>query len=171
MNPENDDARNARGDLVLAAVLLAVAAIGFWSLSTNEATSSFDYGRDPGPGFLPKILLYALGVMALILGAMAIRRLRHTTAGSPEIRAMPLWRSLGLPMLLIASLLAYAAGSSTVGFVPSTIVFTAIWIVIVGVADSRRLTLASALIYALQAAGIVAAVYLLFVEFIGVPLP
>ena len=171
MNSENQDARTARGDLALAVVLLAVAALGYWSLSTNEATSALDYGRDPGPGFLPKVLLFALVASALILGVIAIRRFRRTSDSSSKAREMPLWRSFGLPGLLIASLLAYVAGSNFLGFIPSTAIFTAIWIVVIGIADRRNITVPSALIYAAQAAGIVAAVYLLFVEFIGVPLP
>lgn len=170
MEAQTERRREAWGDLATAAVLLAASAVGYWSIATDSSMTDFDYGNDPGPGFLPRILLVLLMGSALALGGVASRRLIASGRGDGGVGGGG-WRALAMPGFLVVTLLAFVFAATPVGFLAATAAFAVLWVVLLGVREEGGYHIRALLLYLVQAAGIVVAVYLLFVVLIGVPLP
>lgn len=170
MEPQAERRREAWGDLATAAVLLAASAVGYWSIATDPNMTDIDYGTDPGPGFLPRNLIVLLAGCALALGGFASRRLIAAGRGDGGVGGRD-WRALAMPGLFVATLLAFVFAATPVGFLAATAAFAVLWVVLLGVREEGGFDVRSLFLYGMQVAGIVIAVYLLFVVLIGVPLP
>jgi hypothetical protein len=170
MQNATSPAETARRDLWTALTLLAVTAIGFGSLFRNTDLSA-DFGADPGPGFLPRLLLSALGVCALWLAASSALRL--VRAGESPVAAVRrgTLRSFIFPVLLIATLLVYLYAMPRVGFVPATVGFSLLWLLLIGIQEEGRPDLRRLGLYLGEACAITAVIYLVFAKLILVVLP
>jgi len=161
----------ARKDLWTAAFLLGITALGFASRFQNAEVLSADYGADPGPDFVPRLLLIVLGLCALGLGASAAVRLVRTGAAPVAAVRWETCRSFILPVLMIATLLVYVRAMIGTGFVPATIAFGLIWLFLIGIQDEGRPGALKSALYLAEAIVITAVVYVVFVKLILVILP
>jgi len=162
----------ARVDIGIALVLLAVCAMGTWSLANSTVLYDFDFGSDPGPGLVPALLIAILAGCALImLGLSGSRLWRTKAAGDPGERIASSAKSLILPALMTIALLLYAEMLEAIGFLETTIVFTALWCLLIGIQDDGKPTPRRLVLYAAEAIAITGGIYLVFAKLIHVPLP
>jgi len=112
--------------------------------------------QHPGAGFLPFGLACILSLLSLILVFKTPRGTSQATAFWPE-------RTWVRPSLGSLALFAYALFLSTLGFLPTTFLFLLGWMI-----GMERLSWQKVL---LVAAGVTAGLYLVFVWFLGVPVP
>lgn len=155
--------------MISGGILLAVSIVGAASLLNNEGLRTGDFGRDPGPGLLPVILLVLLAAGSLVLTVMGAVRLR-ATAGGARRDATP-WRVFVFPVAMLTALGLYVWAMAPLGFIEATLAFVVPWVILLGWQDDGMPSLGRLSIYAVQAVGIVAAVWLVFAGLIKVPLP
>lgn len=144
------------------------AGLGWYGHLTNDQLGG-DFGLDPGPGLLPSIVLSILTIGALILIGMGLTE-RARSAERVSVDWPAIARSLVAPMLLCLSLTTYLPLIRMFGFVPATMLFSALLMI----ALSRRKLLAAPR-SELQTIVIgvlvcTALTYALFIYWIGVPL-
>lgn len=162
------------GDVLAGVVLLVLAGAGLWSLGANPDIAGVDYGADPGPGFLPRILLalLAAGALGLIAVGLLRRARRRTAAAGPDA---PQWRRHAIPALFLAALVVYSKAMTGLGFLEATLVFSVLWTVVLGFQETKGGTAAFVLrrlaLYLLEGAAITAGIYAVFAWLIKVPLP
>ncbi len=163
-----DPGRRALTDLASGGVLLGLAAVGLRALARHPDLVAYDFGADPGPGLLPRLLLWALAAGGGVLLAQGIWTL--VRSGRPEVA--PGWgRPLVLPALFALSLAGYVAALKPAGFRAATAVFATLWILVLTRQGGDRLSIRAAAGAVAAAAGITAAVYYVFKGFVKVPLP
>ena len=171
MELSRSDRLAARRDLAAGLALFAASAVAGISLQTNEAVGlAAAAGRDPGPAFLPWILIALLAAGSVALALRAALKLAATGDAAPSPDAAR-WRQLGVPASMIATLAGYVLALDAVGFVASTAAFTALWSVLLGWQENGRPGPAALLRYLAEAAAITALVWFVFAEIIKVPLP
>jgi hypothetical protein len=164
-------AEAARKDFWTAVILIGITALGFVSLYGDAETLTADFGADPGPDFLPRLLLSVLGLCALwFCAASALRLVRLGAWPLARIRAGRV-RAYFFPVLMIASLLVYLQIMPRTGFVPATAGFALLWLVLIGIQEDGRPTLRRLALYTGEAAAITALVYIVFAKLILVVLP
>lgn len=165
---EHDPKTDPRNRLAAGAFIGLWAVAGWYSQLTNEQIVSGDFGNDPGPGLLAKLVLTIMTGGSLILMAVGLY-------GLGRLRALPIqWSAIArqsvMPLLLAGSLIAYIPFIGTVGFLVGNIVFAAAWMLIFGRAELRR-DLGRELAYiALGTLIGVGLMYFVFIYWIGVPL-
>ncbi|MBT8410111.1 MAG: tripartite tricarboxylate transporter TctB family protein [Alphaproteobacteria bacterium] len=151
-------------DTWIGVVMLIVAGV-YWLEASKIRVSPLDDGI--GAGGLPKALAYALGVLAIILivrdvaGALLARQRAAPTEAArplketlkPHLRAAGML-ALGVGYLLLVSTLGYAI---TIGLL----------LFCVSLYIGAKLNLRTVLVAAIGGV----AYHLLFVEFLGIPLP
>lgn len=142
--------RVSLGDLGLAAGFAAMGLV--WLAGARDMPM---WEREtPGPGWLP----FAFGVLLVVLSAAAgLQALRRADA-PPEAPG-----ALRKPLLVLAATLAAVLGLEVVGFVAAIFLM-----LLVLYALAERKPLLGSL---LAAAGVSAALHLIFVTWLGVPLP
>lgn len=166
--PDPSPTRDPRNQLAAGTFLGLWSLLGWWSVIGTPALWSDEYGADPGPGLLPKLVLSMLSLGALILLADAARRilLEPPPAGYwPGLRRHTL-----MPALFLASLLILIPAIDTLGFIPASGGFAFAWMVVLGHRSGEG---APGALLPLAAAGAVIGVgliYFVFVYLIGVPL-
>jgi hypothetical protein len=168
MENPREGRRDAIGDLVTGIVMLAVVAVGSWSLWHNAELTELDYGADPGPGLLPEILLALLGVLAAAMVLWALFRLRagpRLPAGEPR-RPLP-W----FPFLLVGVLVVYSQVMALFGFIPTTLAVTALFLVSIHAQEHGRPGWRALAVGAVEAVAITLATWVVFEKFIHIPLP
>lgn len=158
-------------DVVSGGILVGIGLLARLALGRNETLTRFDFGTDPGPALLPRLLLVALmagGAVLVILGASRLRAARATALDPARPLSL---RPYARPAALGASLAVYLVVLPRVGFIAATLVFGTGWIAALTPPADRRparrflgQTAAAALI-------ITAALYYVFKGFVKVPLP
>ena len=161
------ESRSATGDLAAGAALLAVAAIGAWSLIADPFIVAEDYGPDPGPGLLPLFLVALLAAGALGLIVTGALRLQATVTASSSAP----WRGFAVPTLLVATMLIYSQTMVPLGFLPTTLTFAVFWTVVIGIQEWGTLRTRSALRYVAEGVAVTGGIYMVFAWLIKVPLP
>lgn len=147
--------------------MLAVAAVGGWSLFSNRFVIGEDYGSDPGPGLLPVLLLALLAVGALGLMAVGAAKLRAAKSRRPGAT----WRRLAVPTLLVATMLVYSQTMVPLGFLPTTLAFAVFWAIVIGIQEWGVPRARVAVLYVVEGAAITGGIYIVFAWLIKVPLP
>jgi hypothetical protein len=160
--------RGAGADLTAGGVLVGLAAVGLRALARHPDLTAYDFGAAPGPGLLPRLLLWALAAGGGALMAGAIWTL--VRSGRPGISRVG-GRRWVLPALFALSLGGYVAVLRTVGFLATTAVFAALWILVLTRHGGEQLSVRTGARAVAAAVGITAAVYYVFTGFVKVPLP
>jgi hypothetical protein len=143
--------------------------VGWWSVLGNGALSSDSYGLDPGPGLMPKLVLSVLtfgSVTILIKGLFGLWRMGD---GMPDPFAIA--RRAMFPALFAASVLLYIPLMFQVGFIPASLVFSGLWMCVLGLRSKHRGPSAALLQAGAGTIIGVGLVYVMFGRLIGVPLP
>jgi len=149
-------------------VAVGIAAVGWLSLDRDPALRTHDFGTDPGPALVPRLLLVALaigGAALMVHGGFGLTRRGPRAPMAAEGARRFLW-----PTLFVASLLVYQRALPLAGYPAATFAFCAAWILVL----TRRegwLTVRSAGVGVGAAVVITAAIYHVFKGFVRVPLP
>lgn len=142
-----------RWNNIAAGVLFCLGAVTAWSSATTLSMGSF---RHPGSGFLPFALACILSLLSLALFFSKGKTTSQAAAFWPE-------RAWMRPLLGSLALFAYALFLSILGFLPTTILFMVGWTRVI-----ERLPWHKVL---LVATGVTTGLYLVFIWFLGVPIP
>ena len=132
-----------------------------------DADMHQNFGVDPGPAFLPNILLWLLGVGAAILVAQGVSGLAHATWRVP--RPLIDIKRLIVPLLLAVSIVAYVLIVPAIGFLAASLLFSVGWAAGLAVQD-HRFAVRPLLMSAGGSAVIAIGIYLTFKHLIGIPL-
>ena len=174
MSPDvntSDKAASGWTEAASGAFILLWGFIGIAGLLWRPAIWQDDYGLDPGPGLLPLIVIAGLllgGAALLVKGA---RHLAHTPRDVVKAELREEREPTLISAVLLVSVIVYVLALKSVGFIPSTLVFTTVWITTVFLRDGATNLLRTSAVSLAAAAAITAAVYVVFQRLIGVPLP
>ncbi len=165
MKPAPD--RDPRNQLAAGGFVAIWCLAGWWSVATTPALSSDEYGVDPGPGLLPRLVLTMLSLGALTLIGNGMRRM---LSGPAEPGYWDrLRRGTLVPAVFVASLAIYVPAIGVLGYVPASALLAAAWMTFLGY-RSREDGPTSPLLQAGVGTAIgVGLIYLIFVHLIGVP--
>lgn len=160
-------ARGPRNQLAAGGFLGLWCLAGWWSLAATPALSSDEYGVDPGPGLLPRLVLTILTLGALMLIGSGTRRLLAEPAEPGYWDRLR--RGTLVPAIFIVSLALYVPLIELIGYVPASAFLALAWMAFLGL-RSRDGGNASPLLQAGIGTVIgVGLIYLIFVQLIGVP--
>jgi hypothetical protein len=138
---------------ITGCILFCIGAVTAWSAATTLSMGSL---RHPGSGFLPFGL-------ACILSLLSLPLVFRTGKGAGPAAAFWPERTWLRPLQGSLALFAYAFFLSILGFVPTTLLFLVGWMrYMEGLPWWKVIWVA---------VGVTAALYLLFVWFLGVPIP
>ena len=161
-----DRGQIATRNLGLGVVLLgSVAALAY--SAARDADMHQNFGLDPGPAFLPNLLLWLLGIGALILVGQGLTGLAQV--GWQVCRPMVDFKRSTVPVLMVVSIIVYALFVPVIGFLAVSLLFSIVWAVGLAVQD-HRYSAKPLLISAAGSAVIAVVIYLAFKELIGIPL-
>lgn len=159
---------NPRNDIATGLFFGLWCLVGWWSVFTSDELWSDDYGLDPGPGLLPKLILSVLtlgGLVILLRGVIALSRTRP-----PRFDWGAFARQIKNPALLVGSLLLYLPAIFRIGFVTASAVFALGWMLGLGLQGRRQASIALGLQTILGTVIGVGLIYFVFIRLIGVPL-
>ena len=159
--------RDPRNQLAAGGFLGLWCLAGWWSLAVTPALSSDEYGVDPGPGLLPRLVLTMLTLGALILIGNGIRRM-FAESNEPGYWAR-LQRGTLVPAIFIGSLAVYVQVMDLIGYVPASAILAFAWMAFLGLRDREGGTVPSLVQAGAGTAIGVGLIYLIFVYLIGVP--
>lgn len=155
--------------LWLGVALVAIAITGLYDLHTDQWLALGARGTDPGPAFLPEMLMWLLlggGVIQIVavgLGAWKSGGL----APSTEFQIRKLW----MPALLCVSLGAYYWLIPRFGYLVPSMMFALIWVPLIHFRSGDPFHRRHLVQFPLEALVIAGALYALFRYGIRVPLP
>lgn len=157
------------GDLTTGSLLVALAAFGLRALARHPSLTEFDFGTDPGPVLLPRLLLSSLGVGG---GLLAVHGLWKLIRAGRRSLSFPLQlRQVLLPAAFALSLGGYVAVLKPVGFRLATAVFATLWVLLLTRQMGGRWSVRMVATMVAVGVGITAAVYYVLQGFVKVPLP
>jgi hypothetical protein len=140
---------------------------GWWALTVTPALSSEDYGVDPGPGLLPRLVLTILTLGALLLIGNGVRRMLSAPAEPGYWDRLR--RGTLVPAIFVLTLAIYVPAIGLLGYVPASVILALAWMTFLGL-RSREGGPMSPLLQAGAGTAIgVGLIYLIFVHLIGVP--
>lgn len=154
-------------ELALGGIMLACVAVFGWEAAGNSFMLG-DFGLDPGPAFLPVLMLYVLGVASVLLVIQGLARLSRV--GWRIAISSDSLQSFIFPALMIVSLIAYVVLVDLIGFLALSLIFCVSWAIILVWQDYGFRQVRPLLIGGGGAALVVMVIFLLFQEVIGVPL-
>lgn len=163
---EQQTAEHGFRDLGLGVVLLGSAAVLAYSAATDTEMHQ-DFGLDPGPAFLANILIWLLGIGAVILilhGCLLLMRAGWRVP-SPIVDI----KRSNVPVLLVASIILYVMLVPVIGFLAISLLFAVVWSTALAVQD-HGLTARPLVVSAIGSAIIAIGIYLTFKQLIGIPL-
>jgi Tripartite tricarboxylate transporter TctB family len=153
-------------DLGLGVTLLGSTAALAYSAAI-DADMHQNFGLDPGPSFLPNVLLWLLGIGATILVAQGVFGL--ACAGWRVPRPLIDIKRSTVPLLLVVSIIAYVLLVPAFGFLAVSLLFSVGWALGLAVQD-HRYAVRPLLMSAGGSAVIAIGIYLAFKQLIGIPL-
>ena len=164
---ETAGARNARLHLGAGLFFGLWSAFG-WYAQLGNVQLGDDFGLDPGPGFLPVIVLFILtaGSLALIVLGLAER----VKAGAFLVDWRSILRESVAPALLCLSLAAYVPLIRAIGFVPATVVYSGLLMATLVRDELRAAPRPTLISIAIGIFACSALTYSLFIYWIEVPL-
>ena len=164
---ESAGARKARLHLGSGLFFGVWAGLGWYGQIRNPQLGE-DFGLDPGPGFLPFIVLsiLTLGALALV-GVGLVERVR---SGPIYIDWAAVLRSSLAPALLCLSLAAYLPLIGALGFIPATVLYSGV--LMAALCRDQLRTAPGPTLMSIAIGILVCTVltYALFIYWIGVPL-
>jgi hypothetical protein len=155
--------------LWLGAVLIGIAVAGLYDLHTDQWLAMGARGTDPGPAFLPEMLMWLLlggGLIQLITVAASAWSAGGFAHGT-EFQIRKLW----MPALLCASLVAYYWLIPRFGYLGPSVVFALIWVPLIHFRSGNPFRRRHLVQFPLEALAIAGTLYALFAYGIRVPLP
>lgn len=164
-------ARQGLSDALSGLILAIVGVVGLLSLKRNATLTTFDFGTDPGPALVPRLLLLALLVGGIGLIGLGVTRTVTTGIGAVAGLRRATLRHHAVLIGFMLSLAVYLGALPRMGFVWATLVFTASWIAILTRTAGHPFRPRDVLTAIVAAAVITAAVYYVFKGFVKVPLP
>lgn len=153
-------------DLGLGLVLLGSVAALSYSVAT-DAEMHQNFGLDPGPAFLPEILLWLLGIGAFVLVIQGIVRLAW--AGWRVEHPLVDGGRFLVPLLMVVSVVVYVLLVPVIGFLAASVLFSLAWSLGLAFQD-HRFAMQPLIIFAVGSLVVAVAVYLTFKQLIGIPL-
>lgn len=138
---------------IAGCILFCIGAVTAWSAATNLSMGSF---RHPGSGFLPFGLACILSLLSLALIFGARKTTERVSTFWPE-------RTWVRPLKGSLALFAYAFFLGVIGFIPTTLLFIIGW--------TRFIEKLPWLKVIFVTGGVTIGLYLVFVWFLGVPIP
>ncbi len=151
-----------RGNLTVVAAAFAVSAAAYFLADLFPSIVD----DAPGPGFVPKLLAYAMALLALVLlmQTLFMMRAKKRGEGKPPgedpVFSSP---SAKLSYRLAGVSILYVCLIALAGFVPASLLFIPAGMRVMG----ERGKLAMALV----SLGVVGGFYLVFAKFFNMPLP
>jgi len=142
---------------------------GWWSVLGNDELSSDMYGLDPGPGLMPKLVLSVLTFGSVAILVKGLVGLQVTGDGMPNPVAIA--RHVMFPALFASSVLLYLSLIFWIGFVTSSLIFSTVWMGVLGLRSDRRKRSTVLLQAGVGTVIGVGLIYVIFGRLIGVPLP
>lgn len=163
------DARPKVHALMLGVVLVALSAIGLFEVRTDELLPLGARGSDPGPGFLPELLLWLLlaGGLAQIGAVTAAAWMSGGFGLSNEFMVRCLW----MPTLLCLSLVGYYWSIRHFGYLGPSVAFALIWVPLIHFRSGQPFRRRHILQFPIESVILAGALYALFRYGIRVPLP
>lgn len=159
--------RDPRNQVAAGSFLALWCFAGWWSLALTPALSADEYGVDPGPGLLPRLVLTILTLGAILLIGNGTRRLLSEPAEPGYYDRLR--RGTLVPAIFVASIAIYVPAIGAVGYLPASASFALAWMTFLGIRN-RDGGSATPLIQAGTGTVIgVGLIYLIFVYLIGVP--
>lgn len=159
--------RDPRNQLAAGGFLGLWCLAGWWSFAVTPALTSDEYGVDPGPGLLPRLVLTMLTLGALILTGNGIRRVLFESA-EPGYWGR-LRRGTLVPAIFLGSLVAYVPAIELIGYVPASAILALAWMTFLGLRSREGETVPALLQASVGTVVGVGLIYLIFVYLIGVP--
>lgn len=148
-----------QGDLIMGILLLAFSII-FYYLTYHFAGYEIEkIPHDVGPAFMPRFLLGALTVEAIVLVLLSVAR--KSEAGGEPVKIKPIFQLR--PMTMLASFLLYIYLTTLFGYIPATIAFMLLAFFLLGIRSIRIMILIPPLI--------TLATYFLFGTLLNIYLP
>ena len=159
--------RDPRNQLAAGGFLGVWCVAGWWSVATSPALSADEFGVDPGPGLLPRLVLTMLTLGSLTLIGNGVRRMlsEPTEPGYWD----GLRRGTLVPGVFIVSLAIYVPAIGVLGYVPSSAILAATWMTVLGYRHPENAPLSPLLQAGTGTVIGVGLIYLIFVHLIGVP--
>jgi hypothetical protein len=153
----------------LGLILVGAGIGGLMNVRSDPWLAEGARGTDPGPGFLPEILLWVVVIfgVAQILSTLLRARSFGGFALDDEFRLQRLW----LPTVLFGSFVLYFFAIRYFGFLLPSIVFALLWVPIIHWRSGRPFLRRHIVQFPLESLIIVLALFGLFRFVIGVPLP
>jgi hypothetical protein len=176
---------SARTDLITGVVILSASGAGLYDVLRRAPVRHGMMG-DPGPTFLPSLLLYlllALGAALVLKAGVDFWRIANRAAserstrtatipreGEVSDRSAAQWAQRFAPPLMVGSLVVYISSMPVLGFVTATFAFLAGWGVLIYLIESRERPwmLWRAIV---EAAAVTALLVFMFGAGLRVPLP
>jgi len=143
----------AKWDRIAGCILFCIGAVTAWSAVTNLSMGSF---RHPGSGFLPFGLACILSLLSLTLIFGARKATERPSSFWPE-------RTWVRPLKGSLCLFAYAFFLGVLGFIPTTLLFLIGWTRFIEKLPWWKVIFVTV--------GVTLGLYLVFVWFLGVPVP
>ena len=159
--------RDPRNQLAAGGFLGVWCLAGWWSVAATPALSSDEYGVDPGPGLLPRLVLTILTIGAAALIGNGIRRMASGPAASGYWDTLR--RGTLVPAVFIVSLAIYVPAIDVLGYVPASAILAAVWMTVLGYRNREHAPLSPLLQAGAGTVIGVGLIYLIFVQLIGVP--
>jgi hypothetical protein len=161
--------RPKQSSVWLGVILVGAGGGGLMNVRADPWLAEGARGTDPGPGFLPEILLWVVVIFGVALVFSVLLKAWRCGGFVPdgEFRFQRLW----LPVMLFASLVSYFFAIRSFGFLVPSIVFSLLWVPIIHWRSGRPFLRRHALQFPLESLIIALALYGLFRFVIGVPLP
>ena len=159
--------RDPRNQLAAGGFLAIWCLAGWWSMATTPALSSAEYGVDPGPGLLPRIVLIVLTAGALILSVNGARCIMVEPAEPGYWNKLQ--RGTLVPALFIGSLAIYVPAIGLIGYLPASAIFSAAWMAFLGYRSTEDGSASSLLQAGAGTLVGVGFIYFIFAYLIGVP--
>lgn len=165
-----DAHRRGRRDVIAAAVLLAICGVAYASIKTTPYIEGDFYAPDPGPSFLPYIILVALLLATVLLAVSGLRQMWANRANATPLLTKAAVMSWAIPAAMVVSILALLAVTTRLGFLVGAVPFAALWSILLARRDGRAGSIGKMALQAMAGVLCVSAVYLVFMRLIGVPL-
>ncbi len=159
--------RDPRNQLTAGGFLGLWCVAGWWSLAATPAVSSAEYGVDPGPGLLPRLVLTILTLGALTLIGNGIRRILSQPAEHEYWSSLT--RGTLVPAIFLISLAIYVPAIELIGYVPASAILAFAWMSFLGLRSRESGSVPSLLQAGAGTVIGVGLIYLIFVHLIGVP--
>lgn len=164
-------ARQGLIDALSGLILAIVGVVGLVSLKRNATLTAFDFGTDPGPALVPRLLLLALLVGGFGLIGLGVTRTATAWIGAGAAMRTVTPRRHAVLIGFVLSLAIYLGALPRIGFVWATLVFSTIWIAILARTAGNPVRPRGVATAIVAATVITTVIYYVFKGFVKVPLP